>query len=190
MEQLWRWLADWCCDLWRKQYNIWRHWIVRGSTSTASVRPGTTRFSIDCNCCDYSTCDPSDYFSHHNRNCSSKKVNQSFAKNYTFFFSQLWGSTSSHICYPIRLVFHQHLNLHTAYLGSPAEPSNHTRGQFLLLPSYPLLRLLWSKSDNKVTRKRILDQYHTLALHLAQPHCASVTKHGHHLWHHISNLPQ
>ena len=29
------------------------------------------------------------------------------------------------------------------------------------LPSYPLLRLLWSKSDNEVTRKRILDQYHT-----------------------------
>ena len=50
---------------------------------------------------------------------------------------------------------------HIAYPGSPTEPSNHTREQFLHLPSYPLLRLLRSKSDNKVTRKRILDQYHT-----------------------------
>ena len=26
---------------------------------------------------------------------------------------------------PIKLVFHQHLNLHIAYPGSPPEPSNH-----------------------------------------------------------------
>ena len=71
-------------------------------------------------------------------------------------FLMLWASTSSHICYPIRLVFYQHLNLHIAWSDSLAEPSNHTRGQFLRLPSYSLhLRLLWSKSDNKVTRKRI-----------------------------------
>ena len=78
-----------------------------------------------------------------------------FKTNYALY------EITSHICCPIRLVFHQHLNSHVAYPGIPPEPSNHTRGQFLHLPSYPLLRLLWSKSDNKVTRKRILDQYHT-----------------------------
>ena len=30
----------------------------------------------------------------------------------------------------------------------------------------------------------------TLALHLAQPHCASITKHAHHIWHHICSLLQ
>ena len=99
----------------------------------------------------------------------------------TFFFTTVRQHLPPHICYPIRLVFHQHLNSHVAYPGIPPEPSNHTRGQFLHLPSYPLLRLLWSKSDHKVTKKRILDQYHT-SLHLAQPHCASITKHGHHVW--------
>ena len=78
-----------------------------------------------------------------------------------FLFHDCQVALTSHICYPIRLVFHQHLNSQIAYPGIPPEPSNHTRGQFLHLPSYPLLRLLWSKSDNKVTRKRILDQYHT-----------------------------
>ena len=76
-------------------------------------------------------------------------------------FSQVWGSPSSHICFLIGLVFHQHLNSHIGYLDSPPEPSNHTRRQFLHLPLHPLLRLLWSKSDNKVTKKRIFDQYHT-----------------------------
>ena len=78
-----------------------------------------------------------------------------------FFFHGCEVALTSHICFPIRLVFHQHLNSHIAYPDIPPEPSNHTRGQFLHLPSYPLLRLLWSKSDNKVTKKRILDQYHT-----------------------------
>ena len=78
-----------------------------------------------------------------------------------YFFHDCEAALTSHICYPIRLVFHQHLNSHIAYPGIPPEPSNDTRGQFLHLPSYPLLRLLWSKSNNKVTRKRILDQYHT-----------------------------
>ena len=30
----------------------------------------------------------------------------------------------------------------------------------------------------------------TPTLHLVQPHCASITKHRHHKWHHSSNLPQ
>ena len=34
------------------------------------------------------------------------------------FFSLLWGSTSSPICYPITLVFHQHLNSHRAWVPS------------------------------------------------------------------------
>ena len=76
-----------------------------------------------------------------------------------FFFHGCEVALTSHICFPIRLVFHQHLNSHIAYPGIPPEPSNHTRGQFLHLPSYPLLRLLWSKSDNKVTRKRKKKKY-------------------------------
>ena len=63
-------------------------------------------------------------------------------------------SLRSHNCFPIWPVFYQHLNSHITYRGSPTEPSNQTRGQFLHLPSYPLLRLLWLKRDNKVTRKR------------------------------------
>ena len=92
---------------------------------------------------------------------SEKQVAEARASFTKFFFHGCEVALTSHICYPIRLVFHQHLNSHVAYPGIPPEPSNHTRGQFLHLPSYPLLRLLWSKSDNKVTRKRILDQYHT-----------------------------
>ena len=59
----------------------------------------------------------------------------------SFFFHSCEVALTSHICFPIRLVFHQHLNSHIAYPGIPPEPSNHTRGQFLHLPSYPLLRL-------------------------------------------------
>ena len=47
----------------------------------------------------------------------------------------------NHFCYPIRLVFYQHLNLHVAYSGIPPENSNHTQEQYQHLPSYPLLRL-------------------------------------------------
>ena len=48
----------------------------------------------------------------------------------------------THFCYPIRLVLHQHLNSRVAYPGILPENSNHTRGQYQHLPSYPLLRLL------------------------------------------------
>ena len=92
---------------------------------------------------------------------SSARGQHYFLNHWNFFFHGCEVALTSHICFPIRLVFHQHLILHIAYPGIPPEPSNHARGQFLHLPSYPLLRLLWSKSDNKVTRKRILDQYHT-----------------------------
>ena len=34
------------------------------------------------------------------------------------------------LCYPIRLVLHQHLNSHVAYPGIPPENSNHTQGQY------------------------------------------------------------
>ena len=88
-------------------------------------------------------------------------IKEIYTKVFLFFFNDCEVALTSHICFPIRLVFHQHLNSHIAYPGIPPEPSNHTRGQFLHLPSYPLLRLLWSKSDNKVTRKSILDLYHT-----------------------------
>ena len=77
------------------------------------------------------------------------------------FFHNCEVALTSQVCFPIGLVFHQHLNSHIAYPGSPPEPSNHTRWQFLHLPSFPLFRLLWSKSNYKVTRKRIFDQYHT-----------------------------
>ena len=58
-------------------------------------------------------------------------------------------------------MFHQHPNLYIAYLSSPPEPSNRTRGQFRHLPLYRFLWLLWSKSDSKVNRKRTLDHCHT-----------------------------
>ena len=76
------------------------------------------------------------------------------------FFHNCEAAFSLHICFRIRRMVHQHLNSHIAYSGSPTEPSNNTRGQFLHLPSYPLFKLLRSKSDNKVSRKTVLDQYH------------------------------
>ena len=91
-------------------------------------------------------------------------------------------SPPSHICFPVKLVLHEHLNLHLAYPGSPLEPWNHTRGQFLHLPPYPLLRLFWPNSDNSPPERGFSTSI-TLALHLAQPHCASITKHGHHIRH-------
>ena len=71
-----------------------------------------------------------------------KLANKRKYKVVLFFFHGCEVALTSHICCPIRLVFHQHLNSHVAYPGIPPEPSNHTRGQFLHLPSYPLLRLL------------------------------------------------
>ena len=65
-----------------------------------------------------------------------------FDKQSHSFFQIREVALPSHICFPVRIVFHQHFNSHIAYPGSPPEPSNHTRGQFLHLPSYPLLRLL------------------------------------------------
>ena len=38
--------------------------------------------------------------------------------NITIFTTVKYGSTSSHICFPIRLAFYQHLNSPVAYLGS------------------------------------------------------------------------
>ena len=35
----------------------------------------------------------------------------------------------THFCYPIKLVLHQHLNLHVAYPGFQPENSNYIRGQ-------------------------------------------------------------
>ena len=83
--------------------------------------------------------------------------------------------------YPIRLVLFQHLNSHVAYPGIPPENSNHTRGQYQHLPSYPLLRLLCSKSDKTGSPESAFSTGITLELHLVQPHCARITKHGHHL---------
>ena len=57
------------------------------------------------------------------------------------FFATVWQQFTHTICFPIRPMLHQRLNAHKAYSGSPSKPSNHTRGQFLHLPSYPLLRL-------------------------------------------------
>ena len=39
------------------------------------------------------------------------------------FFHNCEVALSSHICFSIRLVFHQHLNSRIAYPGSPLEPS-------------------------------------------------------------------
>ena len=57
-------------------------------------------------------------------------------------FKRVVSKHLTHFCYLIRLVLHQHLNSHVAYPGIPPENSNHTRGQYQHLPSYPLLRLL------------------------------------------------
>ena len=94
----------------------------------------------------------------------------------------------THFCYPIRLVLHQHLKSHVAYTGIPPENSKHTRGQYQHLPSYPLLRLLWSKSDKTSSPERGFSTSITLELHLVQPHCTRIIKHEHHLWHHMRNL--
>ena len=95
---------------------------------------------------------------------TNKKLRSNIAdlNHKVVFFHGCEVALTSHICFPIRLVFRQHLNSHIAYPGIPPEPSNHTRGQYLHLPSYPLLRLLWSKSDNKVTRN-----FDLLALYIA-----------------------
>ena len=58
------------------------------------------------------------------------------------FFHDSEVALTSRICFPIRLVLYQHLNLHIAYPGIPPEPSNHTRRQFLHLPSYSCICLL------------------------------------------------
>ena len=47
----------------------------------------------------------------------------------------------THFCYPIRLVLNEQLNSHVAYPGIPPENSNHARGQYKHLSSYPLFRL-------------------------------------------------
>ena len=62
--------------------------------------------------------------------------NQINASIYLYFFHNCEVALFSCICFFIRLVFHQHLNSHIVYPGSPPEPSNHSRGQFLHLPSY------------------------------------------------------
>ena len=87
----------------------------------------------------------------------------------------------THFCYPIRPVLHQHLNSHVAYSAIPPEHSNHTRGQYQHLPSYPLLRLLLTKSDKTGSPEREFSTNITLELHLVQSQCARITKHGHHL---------
>ena len=61
---------------------------------------------------------------------------------YNKYIKRVVSKHLTHFCYPIRLVLHQHLNSHVAYPGIPPENSNHTRGQYQHLPSYPLLRLL------------------------------------------------
>ena len=98
----------------------------------------------------------------------------------SIFFHGCEVALTSHICYPIRLVFHQHLNLHVAYPGIPPESSNTHEGNF-----YTCHRTLFSDySDLSLTTKspeRRFSTSITLALPLAQPHCASITKHGHHV---------
>ena len=68
-------------------------------------------------------------------------------------------------------MLHQHLNSCIDFLGSQPEPSNYTRGQFLLLLLYPLLRLGYS--DPSLTtrlpeRGFLTTRLITLALHLVQ----------------------
>ena len=55
----------------------------------------------------------------------------------------------THFCYPIRLVFHQHLNSQIVYPGISPENSNHIRGQYQHLP----YRTLFSDySDQSLTK--------------------------------------
>ena len=51
------------------------------------------------------------------------------------FYHNCEVALTSHICFHIGLVFHQHLDSLITYPESPPEPSNHTRGQFLHLRS-------------------------------------------------------
>ena len=69
---------------------------------------------------------------------------------YINFFHNCEAALVSHTCFPIRLEFHQHLNSHITFFGNPTEPSNHTREQFLHLPSYLLIRLY---SDQSMTTR-------------------------------------
>ena len=77
-----------------------------------------------------------------------------------------------HFCYPTRLVLYQHQNSHVAYPGFLSENSNNTRGQYQQVCN----RTLFSDYSERRFSTSI-----TLELHLVQPHCARITKHGHHL---------
>ena len=91
------------------------------------------------------------------------------------------GSTSfTYLSFSIRLVFHEDLNSYIAYPGSSPEPSKHTRGQFLLLPSFTLFSDYSDYSLKTRSLERGFSTCITLAPHLVQPHCASITRHGHH----------
>ena len=109
--------------------------------------------------------------------------------NFSINFRPLWCSISLTYLFTYRLVFHQHLNLYICYPGNPLEPPYHTQGQFCTCH-----RSLFSDySDQSLTTRspdREFSTSITLALHLAQPFCASITKQKHHIWHHISNLQQ
>ena len=96
------------------------------------------------------------------------------------FFHNCEVPRSSHICFPTKLVFHQHLNLHIAYPGSHSNlqttrEENFCTGHRTLFSDY---------SDQSLATRSPARGFLTsvtLELRLAQPHCASITKYGHHI---------
>ena len=112
-----------------------------------------------------------------------------FIFNLIFFFYNREVSLHCSLAHLLshRLVLHQHLSSHIAYPGNPPELSNTHEGNFCTCH-----RTLFSDYSDRCLTTRSPERRFltciTLALHLVQPHCVSITKHGHHISHHISNL--
>ena len=94
-----------------------------------------------------------------------------------FFFHICEVALPSRICFSIMLVFHQHFDSHVAYPGNPPNLQTTQEGNFCTCH-----RTLFSDyaGQSLTTRspERGFSTSITLALYLAQPHCASITKHG------------
>ena len=88
------------------------------------------------------------------------------------------GKHSTHFCYPLRLVLHQHLNSHESILVS------HMKIQTAHFSDYS------DQSLTKLINQKGFSSKIILKPNLAQLHCKRITKHGHHLRHHMRNLIQ
>ena len=64
--------------------------------------------------------------------------------------------SSSEFTHSLSVVLYHHLNSHIAYPGSPLEPSNHNRWQFLYLPLSLLLKTVLQINKKKKTGTFVL----------------------------------